>query len=234
MKATHHPADALTTEDDAPLVVLPTGRLILSIGIVWGLYFLDFMARFGVNPLFPLIQKDLGLSDSEVGLLGSVVLLGMAVLMLPLAYLADRWSRSKLIALMALLWSACSIVSGTAQNFTLLLCARFGLGVGEASFAPTATSLLTSWCRRSRWGLVLGFFNTALSLGIFCGSVLSGYLGVRYGWRFALVALGLPGICLGLLALTIPDPKLASKALQAAAPKLSVKATAKMIAANLT
>lgn len=200
-------AGPASAEDAPPLVVLPTGRIVAYVGIVWGLYFLDFMARFGVNPLYPLIQKELALSDDQVGLLSSVVLLGMAVLVMPLSYLADRWSRSRLLALMAVVWSACSIVSGLARGLPLLLTARFGLGVGEASFAPTATSLLTSWFRRKTWGRVLGLFNTAVSLGIFCGSVFSGYMAVTWGWRTALVVLGAPGIVLGLLALTIPDPK---------------------------
>ena len=201
------PVGLADAPDDVPQVVLPRSRIIWYVGIVWLLYFLDFMARFGVNPLYPLIQKDLGLDDAQVGLLGSVVLFGMAVLVLPLSYLADRWSRSKLLALMALVWSACSILSGLARSFPTLLVGRFGLGVGEASFAPTATSLLTSWFKRSSWGKVLGFFNTAVSLGIFCGSVFAGWMAVHHGWRPALIALGAPGILLGLLALTIPDPK---------------------------
>ena len=192
---------------DKPMIELPMSRIIFYVSIVWLLYFLDFMARFGINPLYPLIQKELALSDPEVGILGSVVLFGMAILVLPLSYIADRWSRSKLLSLMALVWSACSIISGSAKSFILLVCARAGLGVGEASFAPTATSLLTTWFRRSKWGLVLGFFNSAVSLGIFVGSVFSGYMAVTHGWRAALICIGLPGIVLGLLALLIPDTK---------------------------
>jgi MFS transporter, Spinster family, sphingosine-1-phosphate transporter len=192
-------------EDAPPLVGLPTGRIVMYVSIVWLLYFLDFMARFGINPIYPLIQKDLGLSDPQVGLLGSVVLFGMAILVLPLSYFADRWSRAKLLSLMAMVWSFCSVLSGMAQNFGVMLLARTGLGVGEASFAPTATSLLTDWFRRSQWGRVLGFFNTAVSLGIFCGSLFAGYMATTYGWRAALIAIGAPGVVLGLLALAIPD-----------------------------
>jgi len=197
----------LNTVPEQPLVQLSMSRIVFYVSIVWLLYFLDFMARFGINPLYPIIQKELALSDPQVGLLGSVVLFGMAVLVLPLSYIADRWSRSKLLSLMALVWSACSIISGTAKNFVLMVFARGGLGVGEASFAPTATSLLTSWFRRSKWGLVLGFFNTAVSLGIFVGSIFSGFMAVSYGWRAALVVIGIPGIVLGILALLIPDVK---------------------------
>jgi MFS family permease len=135
---------------EQPLVVLPMSKIVFYVSIIWLLYFIDFVARFGVNPLYPLIQKEFALSDPQVGLLGSVVLFGMAIFVLPLSYIADRWSRSKLVSLMALVWSACSIASGLASNFVILLCARCGLGVGEASFAPTATSLLTSWFKRAK------------------------------------------------------------------------------------
>jgi MFS family permease len=215
------------------LVVLPTFKIISYVSIVWLLYFIDFVARFGVNPLYPLIQKELALSDPQVGLLGSVVLLGMAVLVLPLSYIADRWSRSKLVSLMALVWSACSIMSGFASNFVMLLFARCGLGVGEASFAPTATSLLTSWFKRSQWGRVLGFFNSAASLGIFVGSVFSGYMAVTYGWRAAVIAMGVPGIILGLLALLIPDvKKQQAQAGTAKEVKLTVRSAAAVIGKN--
>jgi MFS family permease len=194
-------------EEEEPLVKLPLPKITFYLSIIWLLYFIDFVARFGMNPLYPLIQKDLNLSDPQVGLLGSVVLLGMAILVLPLSYVADRWSRSKLLSLMALVWSACSIVSGLAKSVPVLLFARAGLGVGEACFAPTATSLITSWFKKSQWGRILGFFNTAVSLGVFLGSLFSGYMAVTYGWRTALIVIGIPGIILGLLALLIPDIK---------------------------
>jgi MFS family permease len=161
-------------------------------------------------------------------------LFGMAVLVLPLSYVADRWSRSKLLSLMALVWSACSIASGLAKNFTLLLFARGGLGVGEASFAPTATSLLTSWFKRSQWGRVLGFFNSAASLGIFVGSVFSGFMAVTYGWRAALITMGIPGIILGLLALLIPDVKAQQQAQGSATKeiKLTIGSAAAVVAKN--
>ena len=227
-------AAAIPVPDEPPLVILPMPRVVMYVAIVWLLYFLDFMARFGVNPLYPLIQKELELTDAQVGLLGSVVLFGMAALVMPLSFLADRWSRSKLLSLMALVWSACSIVSGFATSLPTLLAARCGLGVGEASFAPTATSLLTSWFRRATWGRVLGFFNTAVSLGIFCGSVFSGYMAVTYGWRAALICLGVPGIVLGLLALTIPDAKAATPAGAGGEGevKLTVRSAAAVVARN--
>ena len=216
---------------EQPLVVLPMPKIIFYVSIVWLLYFFDFVARFGVNPLYPLIQKDFGLSDPQVGLLGSVVLFGMAILVLPLSYLADRWSRSKLVSLMALVWSACSILSGLARSFPVLLLARCGLGVGEASFAPTATSMLTTWFKKSQWGRVMGFFNTAASMGVLIGSVFCGYMAVTYGWRTTLILIGIPGIILGFMALLIPNTK--AKQTTASGDKKEVKLTVKSAAAMI-
>ena len=221
-------------DGEQPLIQLPTSKMFFYMSILWLLYFLDFVARFGVNPLYPSMQKDLALSDPEVGLLGSVVLLGMSVLVLPLSYVADRWSRSKLLSLMAMVWSACSIISGLARSFPVLLFARSGLGVGEASYAPTATSLITNWFKKSQWGRILGFFNTAVSMGVLIGSVFSGYMAVAYGWRAALICIGIPGIILGLLALLIPDVKAKQQTSSGEVKevKLTVKSAAVMVAKN--
>lgn len=230
----NHDKAVKNEEGEKALVSLPISRIVFYMSIVWLLYLIDFMARFGINPLYPLIQKDLGLSDPQVGLLGSVVILGMAILVLPLSYIADRWSRSKLVSLMALAWSACSIISGFAKSLPVLLFARCGLGVGEASFAPTATSLITSWFKKSQWGRVLGFFNTAASMGIFLGSLFSGYMAVTYGWRAALIALGIPGIILGIMALLLPDikPNQQTSSPEIQEVKVSVKSVVSMIVNN--
>jgi MFS family permease len=224
----------ISADVDEPMVKLRMSKIVFYVSIVWLLYFLDFMARFGVNPLYPLIQKELGLSDPEVGLLGSVVLFGMAILVLPLSYIADRWSRSKLLFLMAMVWSACSILSGLARSLPVLLFARGGLGVGEASFGPTATSLLTTWFKKSQWGRVLGFFNTAVSMGIFIGSIFAGFMAVTYGWRAALIAIGIPSIILGFLALLIPDIKAKQQTASGEVQevKLTVRSATTMVAKN--
>ena len=62
---------------EKPLVIMPMNKIVFYVSIIWLLYFIDFVARFGVNPLYPLIQKELSLSDPQIGLLGSVVLFGM-------------------------------------------------------------------------------------------------------------------------------------------------------------
>lgn len=175
--------------------------------ILYFLYFMDFASRLGINPLYPLIQKSLHLTDAQIGMLGSATLLGMAIFVLPITYIADKWSRSKTVSLMAMFWSVSSICSGFAHGFTSMFVTRLGLGVGEASFAPTSISLISSWYKKSSWGKVLGIFNTSMPLGGFVGSIAAGILAVKFGWRTTLIVFGIPSLILGILALGIPDIK---------------------------
>lgn len=84
-----------TPPEESAAIVLPKKTLVFGIFVLYALFMLDFAARLGVNAVFPLMQKDLGLSDSQVGLLGSVVLFGMTVFVLPVSFLADKTSKKK-------------------------------------------------------------------------------------------------------------------------------------------
>lgn len=220
---------------DEPLIKLPMSKIIFYMGIIYLLFFLDLAARIGINPMYPVIQKEFNLTDPQVGLLTSVVLLGMSILVLPLSYIADRWSKSKLIALMAIVWSLSVIFTGFAKNFFVLAATRFGLGVGESSYAPTAVSLISTWFKKSQWGIAIGFFNTAIPLGVLIGSVFCGYMVVGHGWRTTLIVIGIPGLILGLLALMIPDYKAKSEhGSDETTARLSVKTAFKLIMSNKT
>ncbi len=224
-----------TLINDEPLVKMPKGKVFYYMLILYLLYFMDFAARLGINPLYPLIQKSLNLTDTQIGLLGSATLLGMAIFVLPITYLADKWSRSKTVSIMALFWSISNILSGFANGFNSMFVTRLGLGVGEASFAPTSISLITSWYKKSSWGKVLGIFNTSMPLGGFVGSILAGVLAVKFGWRTTLIAFGIPSLILGLLALSIPEIKSKKEgAAEEEEKKISFKTTLSVVLKSKT
>ena len=85
--------------EDKPLIYVKPKKRTLFFIILYGLFVMDFISRVGINAIFPVIQEDLGLSDMEVGMMGSVVLLGMAVLVLPVSFLGEKYSPKKAISL---------------------------------------------------------------------------------------------------------------------------------------
>ncbi len=214
--------NSLIPTEDEPLMKLSTAKYLVSFGIIYILFALDFASRYGMSTLFPMIQKELSLTDPQLGLLGSVVLFCIAVLIYPISYLADKFNKAKFISVMALIWSIFSIGSGFASGFLGLFVARFGLGVGEASYMPISLSLITDWTRKSKWGKAIGVYNSSMPFGIILGSVVAGLMGAKFGWRNTLIILGIPGVIFGLTALAIPAKKKAAPAVSKA-KELSIK-----------
>lgn len=191
-------------DDDEPLVKLSKGRLIFSMLVLYLLFNFDLVVRLGINSLFPLIQADLNLSDTQVGTIASVVLIGMSVFVLPISFLAEKFSKKKAIIGMGLLWSVGSLITGFVKSFPLILLSRFSVGVGNSAYAPVSTSVITTWFRKSQWGKVLGIYNTALTLGVAGGTALAGVLAVKFGWRGAIIGLSAISVIISLLSFFIP------------------------------
>jgi MFS family permease len=192
---------------DGQIVKLPKPKLVLYFGIVYLLYMFDYAVRVGIAPMMPLIQKDLQLTDYQVGILFAVFQVAVAIFVIPFAYIADRWSKTKMIALMAFAWSCSAALCGWAKSFPVFAAGRFGVGLGEAAYGPAAFSLITSWFNKDKWGKMLGFLNTSQPVGMLVGSIFCGYMAVKIGWRETLYILAVPSIILGLMALIIPDTK---------------------------
>lgn len=207
MKTANQDTSTAIIPEEEATTVLPQKTLIFGIFVLYALFMLDFAARLGVNAVFPLLQKDLGFSDAQMGLLGSVVLFGMTLFVLPVSFLADKTSRKKTVALMSCVWGVGSLLTGVFSNFYALLAGRLLVGAGNASYAPVSVSLLTSWIKRAHWGKAVGLYNSAMSLGLALGTILAGLLAVRYGWRAPFIFIGVTSLLLTLLSLFLPEPK---------------------------
>lgn len=170
----------------------PVGKkwFLFGFGVLYMLFLLDFAARLGITAVFPAMQKDLGLSDSQVGVAGSAVLLGMTVFVLPFSFLADKGSKKHAVNLMSAVWGVGCTLCGLVSHLFLIVLGRFMVGIGNASYAPVSVSMLTSWTRRSRWGSVIGAYNSAMSVGLALGTTIAGVLAQHYGWRSAFLAVG--------------------------------------------
>jgi MFS family permease len=129
------------------------------------------------------------------------------VLGVPLAWVADRYSRVKLISICLATWSAMTALSGAAQSYAQLFMARVGVGIGEAGCHPPAHSLIGEIFPREKRALGIGLFNAGAATGVAGGMALIGALGEHYGWRAAMQIVGVMGLPLAALTyFTLKEP----------------------------
>lgn len=175
---------------EEPVVPVSRPRFMFAFVVLYMLFLLDFSARLGVTSVFPAMQKALGLTDSQIGVAGSAVLCGMTLFVLPLSFIADKTSKKKAITLMSGLWGVGCLLCGLVSNFFLILLGRFMVGMGNASYAPVSVSMLTSWTKKSRWGSVIGLYNSSMSVGLAAGTAVAGILAQSIGWRAPFIVMG--------------------------------------------
>lgn len=171
----------------------------------------NYIDRQVLPPLLPLIKADLHLSDTSVGLLGTGFMIVHSVMAIPLGILADRYARKKVIAFGLGFWSIATVFSGLSGTFNHLMVARAAVGVGEAAYAPAATSLLSDSFPRRDWAKVIGIFNLGLVIGGGLGLALGGVLGVNIGWRACFFVVGLPGLLLTFATWAFREPNRGSQ-----------------------
>lgn len=167
-----------------------------------------YMDRIALSILMQSIKADLHLTDTQLGLLSGVAFaLFYAIVGVPLALLADRSSRVRLIAVCLAIWSAMTTLSGMARNYPQLFLARMGVGIGEAGCVPPAHSLIGDYFPREKRALGISLFNAGAAVGVSAGLFLIGALGEKWGWRTSLQIIGLAGLPLALLTfLTLREP----------------------------
>ncbi|MFM7028342.1 MAG: spinster family MFS transporter [Chakrabartia sp.] len=173
-------------------------------------YILNFLDRQIVNILAEEISQDLGLSDTQIGLMtGLAFALFYTFLGIPIARYVDRphTNRAHVITVSLGIWSAMTAACGFAQNFIQLLLARIGVGVGEAGCTPAAHSLITDAVPAEKRSSAMAFYGMGISIGGLIGMVVGGALNDLYGWRQAFYAVSIPGILFALvLPLLLRDP----------------------------
>lgn len=206
-----------------------------TLWILLAVYIFNFIDRQIVNILAEPIARDLKLTDTQIGLMtGLAFALFYTVLGLPIARYADRptTSRPRLIALALAVWSGMTALCGVAQNYTQLLLARIGVGVGEAGCTPAAHSLISDIVPKERRASALAFYALGIPIGTLLGMIIGGQLADAIGWRRAFVVVGLPGVALALVVVwLLKDPRRSGAIASAPAP-LSGGATLRAIFAS--
>lgn len=185
--------------------------LNLTLGVLLVVYVFNFLDRQIVTILAEPIARDLGLSDTQIGVLtGLSFALLYSTLGLPIARFADRprTDRVKLIAVAVAVWSIATALCGGARSFVQLAIARVGVGIGEAGGTPPAHSLITDVAAPEKRARAFAIYQLGPPIGGLIGMVLGGYLAGTLGWRWAFVVVGLPGLALALIVvLLLRDPR---------------------------
>lgn len=173
--------------------------------LFWILFLLNlfnYIDRQVLFSVFPLIQNDLKINDSQLGALASVFML-VYMLYAPLVgYFADRSRRNLWIGSSALIWSVATCLSALARSYHGLLAARAFIGIGEGGFTTIAQAFLAENFPKEKRATILAYFGLALPAGSALGYLAGGLIGQHFGWRLAFMLVGIPGVFLGLLALT--------------------------------
>ena len=191
------------------------------LAVLFIVYVCNFTDRQIISILAQDIKASLGVSDTQLGFLyGTTFAIIYTVFGIPIARLADRWHRVRIIGLGLATWSTMSALSGLASSYGQLMLARVGVAIGEASATPAAYSLLSDYFPSRRRALAIGIYYTGLSVGAGLSLSLGGWISHAWsssfpagaapfglaGWQAAFLAVGLPGLFLALWVLNLREP----------------------------
>lgn len=183
---------SLSMRRDSPWLALTLLTAISTVG---------FIDRIVMNVLAVPIQAEFGLSDTQVGLLtGLAFSILNATLGIAIARYAERGNRLSLIAIGTLLWSIATAACGLVTQFTQLLLARIGVGVGEAVGLPAAQSVLSDYFPPEKRATAMSVFLLAPPVGAFIGSAGGGWVAQEWSWHVAFFIASIPGLMLAALA----------------------------------
>ncbi|MCM8731651.1 spinster family MFS transporter [Hephaestia sp. GCM10023244] len=158
-------------------------------------YVLNFLDRQLLSILAKPIQDDLGVSDGQLGLLGGLYFaMFYCILAVPVAWLADRSNRVRVLTIACALWSAATIACGMAHTYPQLAIARMSVGIGEAGGVPPSYAIISDYFPASRRGTALGLFNLGPPIGQALGVAFGAKIAAAYDWRLAFLLLGGAGL----------------------------------------
>jgi MFS transporter, Spinster family, sphingosine-1-phosphate transporter len=172
-------------------------------------YIFNFLDRQIIAILKIPIKAELGLTDTQLGLMGGIAFASVySTLAIPIARVADRSSRSRIVAASVAFWSLFTAVCGLAQNFWQLFIARMGVGVGEAGGVAPSYALIGDYFPPNKRARAFAIFSLGIPIGSALGLFFGGWLATSLDWRTAFFIIGMAGLPVALLMwLFVPDPE---------------------------
>ena len=188
----------------------PRRRGLAPLPLLTAINFVNYFDRQIMYGLFPLVGKDLALSDTALGALGFGNLLVFALSSILSGPATRRFGPRAVVATGVTVWSLATLGSALAPNYTVLLVMRALVGVGEGAFGPSANALLCADAPPERRGRAMGIFNVGMALGGAGGGAFAllaaGVLAPYITWRGSLLIAGLPGFLLALASARMALP----------------------------
>lgn len=175
--------------------------------VLTSINFVNYLDRYVLFAVLEPMSRELGLRDSQSGLLGTAFILVYAVASPGLGMLGDRISRKKITAVAVTVWSLATVGSGLAQDYPTLFAMRALVGVGEAGYAAVAPAIIADLFRPEVRGRKLAYFYLATPMGSALGYLVGGAVAEAYGWRSAFFVAGAPGLLFAAIVLLLPEPQ---------------------------
>src|SRR3989449_6913859 len=222
---------ASETQTEAPSTALQIPRYsYYALGVLTLVNFLNYIDRQILPAVAPLMAADLHLSDTEIGAMEAALLLSFTVLAPLFGRLGDRYSRTKLLAAAAVVWSLATGLTAWVDRWPLLppslhlnlplfgllalssvalglSAVRALLGIGESSYSTITPTLIADYFPRQRRATALGVFQAAIPMGFALGYGIGGALAYFFGWRMAFMVVGLPGLITSVVVWRLREPK---------------------------
>lgn len=201
---------------------------MLALTLLTLLNFLNYIDRYILAGVQPLVQQEFHKSDAQIGFLTTAFFLCYMVASPATGWLADRYSRRNLIITGAFLWSAATLLTALTRDYTTLLVRHTVVGIGEATFAAIAPAYIADLFPLERRGRILSLFYLAIPVGAALGYIIGGQLGTRFGWRSPFYVCAAPGVLIGALLFLLKEPRRGTFDTVAASPeRVSISKLAK-------
>ncbi|TME04279.1 MAG: MFS transporter [Chloroflexi bacterium] len=184
----------------------PRGYARYVLVVMVGINFLNYMDRWVASSAATPIEKEFHLNDAQFGLIGTAFLLVYAVAALPFGYWGDRGVRKTVIGVGVTIWSLATLFTGFARSYFHLFLSRAIVGVGEASYYPAGTSLMSDFFPKEQRGRVMAIWNGGSTIGIAVGFAGGAYIAEKFGWRTAFYFAAIPGLLFAVLAFAFREP----------------------------
>jgi MFS transporter, Spinster family, sphingosine-1-phosphate transporter len=178
-----------------------------TLAILTGLNLFNYFDRYVLSAVLPSVQRDLGISDGQAGRLATAFMIGYFLTSPIFGYLGDRTSRKWLIAAGIFVWSLGTVLTGFAGTFAVLVGFRIMVGVGEASYATISPSYISDTYGPAKRNNALTVFYVAIPVGAALGVYVGSLIGAAWGWSYAFILAGAPGLFLAVCLLPFQEPK---------------------------